>query len=230
MNKQENIVRYKEIGEVNYVKNRGARNLSIRINRKGELRVTVPGYVSIRRAEEFLWSRKNWIVAKLAEINKDASRFKAPEAGDEVILRGKKTLIWLLESEKSAEEALWRILLVEAKAYLPNRVASLADAHGLKYSGLKIRRMKTRWGSCTAKNSINLNSWLMMLPDHLSDYVILHELVHTLHRDHSHRFWEALDSVTEGSSRQLRKELRKHQIMVLPAMSPINKPQISIQL
>jgi predicted metal-dependent hydrolase len=57
----------------------------------------------------------------------------------------------------------------------------------------------------------------MMLPDHLSDYVILHELVHTLHRDHSHRFWEALDNVTEGSSRKLRKELRTYQIMLLPA-------------
>ena len=217
MNKQKNIVCYKEIGEVNYVKNRGARNLSIRINRKGELRVTVPGYVSLRRAEEFLWSRKNWIVAKLAEINKDASQFKEPEAGDEVTIRGKKIPIWLLEKEKSAEEALWRILLLEAKAYFPHRVETLAEAHGLKYSGLKIRRMKARWGSCTAKNSINLNSWLMMLPDHLSDYVILHELVHTLHRDHSPRFWEALDRVTEGSSRQLRKELRRHQIMALPA-------------
>ena len=217
MNKQKNIVCYNEIGEVSYVKNRRARNLSIRINRKGELRVTVPAYVSIRRAEQFLWSRKNWIVAKLTEINKDASHFREPEAGDEVIIRGKKITIWLLEAEESAEEALWRILLLEAKAYLPNRLATLSGAHGLKYSGLKIRRMKTRWGSCTAKDSINLNSWLMMLPDHLSDYVILHELVHTLHRDHSHKFWEALDRVTEGSSRQLRKELRRYQIMVLPA-------------
>jgi len=217
MNKQENIVCYKEIGVVNYVKNRRARNLSIRINRKGELRVTVPGYVSIRKAEGFLWSRKNWVLEKLAEINKNASQYKEPEVGDQVILRGKKIPIRLLEQEKSAEDALWRILLLEAKAYLPNRVASLADVHGLKYSGLKIRRMKTRWGSCTAKNSINLNSWLMMLPDHLSDYVILHELVHTLHRDHSHRFWEALDRLTEGSSRQLRKELRTYQIMALPA-------------
>ncbi len=216
MIKQENIVCYKEIGEVSYVKNRRARNLSIRINRKGELRVTVPGYVSIRRAEDFLWSRKNWILAKLAQINIDASQFKEPEAGDKVTLRGKKIPICLLEKEKSAEEALWRILLLEAKAYLPNRVEALAEAHGLNYSGLKIRRMKTRWGSCTAKNSINLNSWLMMLPAYLSDYVILHELVHTLHRDHSHRFWEALDRLTEGSSRQLRKELRTYQIMVLP--------------
>ncbi len=220
MIKQENIVCYKEIGEVNYVKNRRARNLSIRINRKGELRVTVPAYVSIRRAEDFLWSRKKWILAKLAQINKDASQFKEPEAGDEVTLQGKKVQIFLLEKEKSAEEALWRILLLEAKAYLPNRLETLAEAHGLEYSGLKIRRMKSRWGSCTAKNSINLNSWLMMLPDHLSDYVILHELVHTLHRDHSHRFWGALDRVTEGSSRQLRKELRTYQIMVLPAQAP----------
>ena len=99
MNKQENIVCYKEIGEVSYVKNRRARNLSIRINRKGELRVTVPGYVSIRKAEAFLWSRKIWILEKLAEININSSLFKEPEVGDQVILRGKKITIGLLEKE-----------------------------------------------------------------------------------------------------------------------------------
>jgi len=220
MNKRENIIYYRDIGAVCFVKNRRARNLSVRINQKGELRVTVPGYVSMRQAEAFLIHKKHWIDAKLKEINLAAARFKSPEAGDKVNIRGSQIQLVLQENENSAEEALWRILLMEARAYLPDRVSTLAATHGLKYSGLKIRRMKSRWGSCTAKNGINLNSWLMMIPESLSDYVILHELVHTLHRDHSRKFWDALDQFTEGSSLTLRKELKGHRIMVLPAADP----------
>ena len=117
--------------------------------------------------------------------------------------------------EKSVEDAIWRILLEEGKTYLPGRVKELAFAHNFEVTGVKIRKMKTRWGSCTIKNSINLNSWLMMLPDHLMDYVILHELTHTRHRDHSKKFWEALDQVTEGTSKMLRKELRTQRIMLI---------------
>jgi predicted metal-dependent hydrolase len=113
----------------------------------------------------------------------------------------------------NVEEAIWRILLKEGKSYLPGRVRELAGANGFKITGIKVRQMKTRWGSCTAKNSINLNSWLMMLPDHLVDYVILHELVHTIHRNHSPAFWETLDKLTPGDSKQLRKELRQNRIM-----------------
>jgi predicted metal-dependent hydrolase len=80
--------------------------------------------------------------------------------------------------------------------------------------------MKSRWGSCTAKNSINLNSWLMMLPEHLSDYIILHELVHTRHRNHSQDFWNTLDQHLQGRSRELRKELRRYRIMGLQTASP----------
>lgn len=220
MNKRENIVYYREIGEVSYVKNRRAKHLSIRINQQGELRVTIPAYVSMRRAEAFLMTRKQWIRAKLREINSAAGHFRKPVLGELIHIRGKQIKIELQQKEASAEEALWGILLKEARAYLPGRVDLLAETFGLKYSGLKIRRMKTRWGSCTAKNSINLNSWLMMLPEHLSDYVILHELVHTLHRDHSKKFWDALDQLTEGSSKVLRKELKTFRIMFLQADYP----------
>jgi len=216
MNKRENIVLYKDIGEVRYVKNRRAKHLSIRINQQGETRVTVPAYMSMHRAEAFLITRKQWIQTKLAKIRIAAEQVRKPEAGELIRIRGKEVQINLQYNEQSGEEALWRILRQEARLYLPERVRYLAETYGLKYSGLKIRRMKTRWGSCTAKSSINLNSWLVMLPDHLSDYVILHELVHTLHKDHSPKFWDALDRFTYGRSRELRKELKTRGIMVLP--------------
>ena len=120
----------------------------------------------------------------------------------------------MLKGEQdSIEEAIWRILRKEAGDYLPGRVEELARKYGLDFSHVKVRRMKSRWGSCTPKNGINLNSWLVMLPDYLSDYVILHELAHTRHRDHGPGFWLYLDSLTGGRSKSLRKELRDQQIM-----------------
>lgn len=216
MNKGENIVNYREIGEVRYVKNRRAKHLSIRINQQGEVRVTVPGSLPLKRAEAFLMSKRPWIQTKLGEIGQAGSQFRLPEAGDVVNIRGKELQITIRGREQNAEEALWRLLHQEAGQYLPERLSQLAETHGLTYSGLKIRRMKSRWGSCTAQNSINLNTWLMMLPEHLSDYILLHELAHTLHRNHSPAFWEVLDQFTRGRSKELRRELKSYRIMSLP--------------
>jgi predicted metal-dependent hydrolase len=215
MNKTENIVQYRDIGEVRYVINRRARNLSIRINQQGEVRVTIPRYVSQRRAESFLRSKQTWILKKLNELQIRTRLGRIPQVGDLLNVRGKVFPIELQNSADSAEEAVWRILLAEARDYLPARVKLLAGKHGFEISGVKIRRMKTRWGSCTARGNINLNSWLVILPDHLTDYVILHELVHTRHHDHSPAFWVTLDKMTGEQSKALRKELRGHRIMLI---------------
>jgi predicted metal-dependent hydrolase len=213
VNKAENIKQYPDLGTIRFVQNRRAKNLAIRINQQGEVRVTVPRYISMKRAEGFVWSKKAWITGKLDELRKRSVSFIALREGDVLDVRGRSIPIELKNGDGSLEEAIWRILLQEAREYLPGRAEALAKLHGFSISGVKVRRMKTRWGSCTPKNSINLNSWLMMLPDYLSDYVILHELVHTRHRDHSSGFWEYLDRLTAGRSKELRKELRGKQIM-----------------
>ncbi len=215
MNNTENIKQYPEIGFVRYVHHKRAKNLSIRINPKGEVRVTIPRYVSFRKAEAFVWSKKQWISRKLHEAREKAGPLTALAPGDMIRVRGTSIPIRLKNEHDTVEGAIWRILQAEARAFLPGRVEALAKMHGFRFSGIKIRRMKTRWGSCTAKNSINLNSWLIMLPDHLTDYVILHELVHTVHRHHGPGFWETLDKHVAGKSKELRKELRKEQIMLI---------------
>ena len=209
----ENIVQYDELGKVRYVRNRRAKNLAIRISRNGEVRVTVPGYVSLKRAEAFVFSKGGWIVEKIREQKKQSNGALVIRDGDKLIVRDREIPVLLKGESDSIEEAIWRILLNEARDYLPGRVEELAREYGLDYSHVKIRRMKSRWGSCTPKNGINLNSWLVMLPDYLSDYVILHELAHTRHRDHGQGFWHYLDSLTGGKSKPLRKELRDQQIM-----------------
>jgi len=215
MNKRENINNYREFGSIMYVNSKRARNLSIRINQQGEVRVTIPRYVSQKKAEAFLMTRKEWIIKKLSEISKMADSGQKLQEGDVMNVRGKSIPIVLKTYQENVEDAIWRILKEEAKSYLPDRVKELAARHNFNVTGVKIRKMKSRWGSCTIKNSINLNSWLMMLPDHLVDYVILHELVHIRHRDHSKKFWGALDLVTGGSSKKLRKELRSQRIMLI---------------
>jgi predicted metal-dependent hydrolase len=216
MKKTQNIVYYRGIGAVEYLKSMRARNFSIRINQRGEVKVTIPRYGSIRRAEAFLISREQWVLNKLDQFREAGCNGKMPAEGELILIRGKEFSVVLLRSDSGIEDAIWRMLRKEADSYLPDRVLALASAYGYKYTGLKIRRMKTRWGSCTARKSINLNSWLMMLPDYLSDYVILHELAHTRFPDHGKRFWEELDRTTMGQSRNCRKELRTCQIMCFP--------------
>ncbi len=213
MKKSQNIVNYSGIGEVLYVRSARARNLSIRINQQGEVRVTVPRIVSWRRAEAFFLSKQQWVLKKLEQMNSKGCRDAVPSEGESIRIRGRDFKIRLQSGDSGTGDAIWRILQKEALNYLPERVAELSEEHGYKTTGLKIRRMKTRWGSCTARKSINLNSWLVMIPDPLSDYVILHELAHTRFPDHGRKFWEDLDRTTDGLSRVHRKELRNHQIM-----------------
>ena len=86
--------------------------------------------------------------------------------------------------------------------------------HGLPYEQLKINRSKGRWGSCSAKKHINLSCYLMLLPSHLIDYVLLHELAHMKEMNHSEKFWALLDKLTDGKAKALRKELMQFNINI----------------
>ena len=100
---------------------------------------------------------------------------------------------------RKAIECAWR---KEAKEYLPDRVKSLAEKHKFNYKNVAIKNTKTRWGSSSFENNINLSLHLMRLPNHLIDYVILHELVHTKVKNHSRDFWQLLD-VLSGNAKKI---------------------------
>ena len=99
-----------------------------------------------------------------------------------------------------------------AKASLPQRVAYLAAKHSLHYGRVTIRATRSKWGSCTAEGNISLSLYLMTLPEHLRDYVIIHELCHTVHHNHSPRFHALVNQLTDGRERELAKELRQYSI------------------
>lgn len=183
---------YPVIGEVAYVKSRRARRLTLSVKPWRGVRVTLPWHSAYREAEAFLLRHTMWIKDKLDKAKHYEQAFKSPLSAQE---------------RRKAED----LLRQRALEYLPGRTAELAAEHGFSYRRVSIRRSRTRWGSCSAVNNINLSIFLMQLPRHLADYVILHELVHTVHRNHSPAFWNLLDEHT-GNARALAREIKKFRI------------------
>ena len=138
--------------------------------------------------------------AGLAFVKSTVERFRSSLLERQNMLRARPLL--------AADDV--ELMRKEAKANLPRRVAELAHLYGFSYSSVTIRGSKTRWGSCSALNSISLSLYLMQVPEHLQDYVILHELCHTVHHNHSVQFWALMDVVTDGRAQALRRELRKY--------------------
>jgi len=120
------------------------------------------------------------------------------------------------ESDRVQEilkDLLEKALRHEAKRLLPDRLMALAARHRFTCTGVRIMNSKTRWGSCSTRKSINLSLSLMLLPWHLVDYVLLHELCHTVEMNHSDRFWKLLNSVTDNKALALRHELKGYHML-----------------
>ena len=94
------------------------------------------------------------------------------------------------------------------KERLIPRLLNMAAERSLNLNNVKVSSAKGRWGSCSSKGNINLSLYLVLLPRHLQDYVLQHELTHLVEMNHSPRFWARLDEVCDGKAKALRKEMR----------------------
>ena len=97
----------------------------------------------------------------------------------------------------------------QAKQILTERVNAYASHYALPYKGIKITSARTRWGSCSAKGSLNFSWRLILAPMEAVDYVVVHELVHTVYHNHSKRFWKKVEEILPDYNER-RKWLRKH--------------------
>ncbi|NOX67248.1 MAG: M48 family metallopeptidase [Chlorobi bacterium] len=229
------IIHIDGIGEVLFKKSRRARKINISVKPFEGIAVSFPYYVSYKVAEEVAVSKINWIKKSIDKIknyeNKKVLYDESTEfttrthklelrrklRGDiSVVVKNRSIFVKYpsdidVHSElvqNSIKFGIERALRIEAKEYLPNRVDSLAKEFGFSYTRVYCKNLKSRWGSCSIRNNINLNIHLMRLTDELIDYVILHELCHTVHKNHSKRFWDKLESVFSGS-RSVDKKLRE---------------------
>ena len=226
--------------EINFKKSLKARNISIRIKPFEGVLVTVPRFLSFKIAKDFVATKMNWIHKNLHKIQNQEqlqtnfiigsifqTRFHSVfivsinEENNSFSIENNTTKIYISEKEKvqSIENQIYirnvieKILRIEAKYYLPKRVDELAKKHNFSYQKLAIKNTKTRWGSCSYNNNINLSLHLMRLKEELIDYVILHELVHTKVKNHSIEFWTTLD-IHCSNSKKLDKELKNYSLRI----------------
>lgn len=182
--KKSSTVVFDGIGPVLFETSLRAKHLNITVRPFSGVRVAVPRGVSFARAEKIVVGKLDWIKKHL---------------------RRARTL-------ETAAPSLPAIDRNQAKEVLTARLKELAVRHGFTYNRVFIRFQRTRWGSCSAKNNISLNAKLLHLPGELIDYVLLHELVHTRIKNHSPRFWAALDRFV-GDAKSFRKRLGKYRIV-----------------
>jgi predicted metal-dependent hydrolase len=185
-------ITYPFIGDVDFVKSRRARRLTLSVKPGRNVRMTLPWFLAWREAEKFLLRQMEWLKEKVSKARLYEEANGVPACREE---------------RKLAEEALRK----KALAYLPGRTAELSSKHGFGCGRVTIRASRSRWGSCSANNNINLSLYLMLLPSRLIDYVIIHELVHTVHKNHGPQFWQLLEKHTEGA-RALAAEIKKYRI------------------
>ena len=151
----------------------------------GRVAVSAPYAVPEREIVSFIRSRRDWIDKNAAIIRAKAAAYPEPET----------------RAEKEARRR-------DLKRRIAERLPYIEDVTGLRCSGWTVRDMKTRWGSCnTATNHINFSLMLALRSDAELDYVILHELVHTVVPDHGPDFYAMMDRFMPGW-KKLRKDLR----------------------
>ena len=178
------------LGPVIFAQSKRAKRLSISIRPFRPVRVAFPPRVSLKKAQEYLhenltWARKNLDYVRKIEQEHESTLDDAP-----------------------------KIPQATAKAMLKHRLQELAQQHGFSYNRVAVRNQKSRWGSCSHLNNINLNINLVSLTSDLMDYVILHELVHTKIKNHSKKYWAELDRYVGGAgkAKALDKRLGRHRL------------------
>ncbi|MBP3482134.1 MAG: M48 family metallopeptidase [Alistipes sp.] len=179
------IFEHPVLGEITLSKSLRARRISISVRPSGAVRLSYPHLVATRQALAFLESKVEWI--------EDTRRRLADKYSERPTFTAEET-----EAMRAA-----------AKRTLPQRVEFFARKFGFRYGRVTIRAARSKWGSCTSENNISLSLFLMALPEHLRDYVIIHELCHTVHHNHSPKFHALADRCMGGNEKELRRELRK---------------------
>lgn len=164
-----------KIGEYNVEVRRSKRkSAAIKITADMQIVVFVPLYVSDNEIERMVISKSKWI--------------------DEHMLKVQSTIDERSKLEKITFEQI-KELADQAVEYIPKRVKYYAEKENFIYNKITIKNLVSRWGSCSTKGNLNFNCLLMLTPDYVIDYIVVHELCHLREMNHSEKFWAEVEKI-----------------------------------
>jgi predicted metal-dependent hydrolase len=212
-----------------------AKMVRLTISREKGLMVTVPRGFSVDLLPEILAQKQDWIDKTIQKISQSPAAPRPPALPSQLDLlsvREKWSIVYRSQEGRSVSVRQYaaHVLVVEgrltnkgvirkllkgwlhdqAERILPDWLERVSRNTGLKYADISIRDQKTRWGSCSAQKSISLNQKLIFLPPELVDYILVHELCHTVQMSHSGKFWALVEKVMPDY-KQRRKLLREYE-------------------
>ncbi|HET8883897.1 MAG TPA: SprT family zinc-dependent metalloprotease [Candidatus Saccharimonadales bacterium] len=219
-----------EFGTIILRRSARASHVRIKVAPDGRLRASLPLYAPLFLVKRLLKTSRNELRAMLAEQHSDtifehgmqigkshSLIVRSTSAKSATAKRHGQQIIVSLPSKKDindtdvariVRDAVIDALRLEAKSYLPKRLAFLANKYNFTYEKARFSHASGRWGSCSSNGTISLNIALMKLPFELIDYVLLHELSHTVHMNHSESFWHLVESA-DAQYKTHRRELKK---------------------
>jgi predicted metal-dependent hydrolase len=217
------VIAIKRIARAKYVR--------VRVSEKGTLHATMPSLAPVMLLKSLINNSRASLRKALADTQQHARRVYAP--GDIIgtshrielypgtrpgARRFGQAILWTVpngtdytdaHNQDMVRKAVRKALDEQAAAYLPRRLQYLADIGGFHFSKIRYSNAKGRWGSCNSQGVISLNVALMNLPKEIIDYVLIHELSHTKHMNHSAEFWALVESHYQDY-KNARKQLKTY--------------------
>lgn len=220
-----------EFGTITLRRSARASHVRIRVAPDGRLRASLPLYAPLFLVKRLLKNSRAELRSMLAEQHNETTFEHGMIIGKSHSLlvrqtttkattatrHGQQIIVSLPKGGELNDPTNARIvrdtvieaLRIEAKSYLPKRLAFLAEKYGFNYTKVRFSHASGRWGSCSSNGTISLNIALMKLPFELIDYVLIHELSHTVHMNHSDKFWQLVslgDPAYKNHRRTLKNE------------------------
>lgn len=212
-----------DLPEIQITRNIRSTRLRLRVD-QNQIRLTAPVFCTKRQIQQFIDQSEQWLIEtwqkqqkKIIHVNKTLPTalklFNVNQPFTVIYQTQKKSFNLDIEnhqlfvSDRQSEAYLKACVIAYAKLHLPLYLQEVSQSCHLPYEKCSIRQPKTRWGSCTSKHDIMLNSGLVLFPQEVVRYVAVHELAHTKHFDHSSKFWAEVEKY-DVNFQQHRKILK----------------------
>ena len=207
------------------------KTLSISVNKNGEVVVKSPKFLPESEIYRFIEEKQDWILSKLKKVDSLNQEFSEIIKYQKMLLFGKKYSVFRSNSVKKISFVEDKFLInaniedaailkkiknwykLTAKKYVLERLVFIANKISYKFTQAKISDTRGRWGACTSDRTIFLNWRLIMLPEYLIDYVIVHELCHTIEMNHSSKFWQLVEIILPRY-KELRRILKNYSFLL----------------